>query len=782
MILKNQYFFVLFFFFNFLNLSAQTISSVEGKIYNAATMTSIAGANIMVVETNLGTSSNQNGFYFLDFTNLVKATISVSHIGFKTSIKKIDLKKGQKIVLNFYLKDSVITSEVVEIIAHQSLNSIDNLQRIHSLKSQEISILPVNSVNQLIDYTSGVISSNTTSFFSNRTIVSMRGMPANDQGRTLVIFDGMPLNKADGGSVNWNLLKKNIISEIKVIKGPSSAKYGSGAMGGVIEIFSKHPEKPFMGDVQIEYGTYNTTSANLFFSGIAKSRSKFAKFYWLVNSDLRKSNGYITIPEIFKGVGDTTIIPSNLQEYSTLVKLGYDFGNNNTIELSSNFFDDKRGNGVKVFENFGAYSKHTTLSNVATFKGMRNFIKWQINVFNNIENYFRVYEYLKEKEYKLYEADAIRQDFGIQSDFEIYKIKNNKITTGFHYKNGSVDGSDTYYTSTDIIHNKGKIDIMALYIQNEFKILSDKITSNFGLRYDMAKFYDALFSIDYPSYSIQFYEKFQTENISDKFWDALSPRFSINWQPNEKLRFLFSASRGFRAPILDDMCRTGMRKGTFAVANPDLKPEFNDAIDLGGDLLVYKNIYLSLSGFYSIGSDFMYYISTGDTVNMGYRFAPIIKKSNIGKVEIKGIETEVKFEINQNISLFGNYTYTLAKIFEHYQKSKVDSNLTGKYLTDIPNHKAVAGIRIFTKHINSSVIGKYYGTTWINEFNSIENEYFNSDKFNGYITIDLRIEWKIFKQFQIALQIENIFDKKFINSRQQQNPGRMFFIYCNVRF
>ena len=98
----------------------------------------------------------------------------------------------------------------------------------------------------------------------------MRGLPANDQSRTLVMLDGVPLNKSDEGSVNWNMINKNNIEQINIIKGPGSAKHGSGAMGGVIELISKKPTKKLEGNVLVDYGTYNTLSSNIDLAGVKK--------------------------------------------------------------------------------------------------------------------------------------------------------------------------------------------------------------------------------------------------------------------------------------------------------------------------------------------------------------------------------------------------------------------------------------------------------------------------------------------------------------------------------
>ncbi|RLA92715.1 MAG: TonB-dependent receptor, partial [Deltaproteobacteria bacterium] len=78
-------------------------------------------------------------------------------------------------------------------------------------------------------------------FLSHSATVSMRGM-GSMPGRTLVLLDGIPLNKADTGTVNWDLLRAEDIERIEIVRGPASALYGSNAMGGVINIITRKPE------------------------------------------------------------------------------------------------------------------------------------------------------------------------------------------------------------------------------------------------------------------------------------------------------------------------------------------------------------------------------------------------------------------------------------------------------------------------------------------------------------------------------------------------------------
>ncbi|MGD9755752.1 MAG: TonB-dependent receptor, partial [Acidimicrobiia bacterium] len=74
----------------------------------------------------------------------------------------------------------------------------------------------------------------------------------------MVMIDGVPVNKSDGGSVNWNLMDPAMVERIEVVKGPASSMYGSNAMGGAINVITRRPGGALSGKVTAGYGTYNT--------------------------------------------------------------------------------------------------------------------------------------------------------------------------------------------------------------------------------------------------------------------------------------------------------------------------------------------------------------------------------------------------------------------------------------------------------------------------------------------------------------------------------------------
>lgn len=750
---------------------------ITGKVYDEATHKPLADANILVVQLKVGTTAGGDGVFSISGIPEGNYTLEVSFLGYKKFERKIGVRSGSKSEVNISLKPEAFTNKEVVISADRNHEERYIPMRVNLIPAKEIKQTPVVSVPQILDYLPGINMSNTFGIFSGKAVVTMHGLPANDQSRTLVLLDGVPMNKADEGSVNWNMINKNNIESIKVIKGPGPAQYGGGAMGGVIEIASKKPSKKIEGEAAASFGTYNTMEGNIDVSGSVSDSSVFKGLYWNLSSLGRKSDGYITEPDEYYEVWDTILTPVFLKELNTSAKIGYAIDGQQNAEVKLSYYDDKRGNGVRVFENFGAYSEHDTYS--ASGKYVKNGRRsgWLFNFFYTHEQYHRMYEYMREGEYQLYEADSKRKDLGGKFSLSFLNRKFHNLKTGLEYKLGSVDGTDTYYTSTDIIYNAGNMQTGAFFIQDETFLLNRKLQVNVGMRYDLARYNNGSFAIDYPSYSIEFYDDFEDRSMPARNWSAFCPRLSAQYLLSENERFYLSFAKGFRAPILDDMTRTGKKKGTFKVANPDLQPEIITSLEGGADITLFKRLSLCSSVFYNLGKDFMYLSSTGDSVNMGYKIVPVLKMKNIGRVEIYGLECELKGDLTSNIRTFVNYTYTHAIVRENIiNDPAVDFDLKGKYLTDVPDHKVSAGFSWNNRIVNTTVRYKYIGRQWINDLNIVDEEYLLTDRYPAYSVFSLRFERRIYKNLKAALNIENILNRKYTDSNAQQCPGRFITV------
>ena len=97
-----------------------------------------------------------------------------------------------------------------------------------------------------------------------QTSVFLRGA---ESRHTLVYVDGVRIDSQSTGGATWETIPLALIDHIEVLRGSAAAIYGSDAIGGVVQIFTKKGEgapKPF---VSIGGGTYRTARVEAGFSG-----------------------------------------------------------------------------------------------------------------------------------------------------------------------------------------------------------------------------------------------------------------------------------------------------------------------------------------------------------------------------------------------------------------------------------------------------------------------------------------------------------------------------------
>ena len=87
----------------------------------------------------------------------------------------------------------------------------------------------------------GLLCRNTSLIAHPTTGISLRGLGRSGAGRSLVLWDSIPLNDSFGNWVYWNRLPTLLLDRIEVARGGASLLYGSSALGGTIQLFSRSP-------------------------------------------------------------------------------------------------------------------------------------------------------------------------------------------------------------------------------------------------------------------------------------------------------------------------------------------------------------------------------------------------------------------------------------------------------------------------------------------------------------------------------------------------------------
>lgn len=773
--MKKQFIFLLPIIFYGLGSLAQ--SSITGKITDSQTNEPISFANI-ILGNKKGTVSNEKGTYQLNDLKAGEYILRITYLGYEKAERKVTLQKNQQVVLNIELKPTFFTAEEVVITATKTENYIKDIpSRVHLISPRQMDALPAQTIDDLIANIPGVNINRSFGIFTHSASVTMRGLNGEEQGRVLVLIDGIPTNKSDGGSVNWNLLNTDQIERIEVVKGPGSSLYGGNAMGGAINIITKKPTEPFSGKASIDYGTYNTMRGQLNLSGRLSEKSNQG-FYWNLNSFYRQSDGYITASKADQ-IANPYIVESELMEWAATTKLGYDFNSKNTMEISLMYYDDDRGTGEKVYQPEGNNREHDTYHIRAKYFGEKNNLKWNVNIFYLNEDYKRISEWLKD-DYTFYKVLSERVDLGALSSLS-YQWNNQTITGGIDLKQGSVDAKDVYYTSTDIVYNRGKMNMLGLFIQDEVNLMNDKLTIIAGLRFDYANFFDGGFEIENPTAETTFMTSYHNENLSEDTWQALSPKLSAQYEFNTNYRIYASYAKGFRPAVLDDMCRSGRIKGGFKLADQSLQPEYINNFEIGADARFFNRLRTSFSTYYSLGNDFMYYVNTGDSIDLGYGMRPIIKASNISEVEIYGIELELNYLLTKKIIVNANYAYAHSQI-KNFTALNTNNpvDLTNNYLTGVPDHMGSVSVYWRNKIVNTSISTKYMGERWVNDLNQID-EIVLDDQYPAFTSVDLKFSKQIKKVF-VNLSLQNIFDQKHFDRKGAVSPGRFITLELGTKF
>jgi vitamin B12 transporter len=84
---------------------------------------------------------------------------------------------------------------------------------------------------------------------------------------TAVFIDGVRVDSQSTGGAGWEAIPLAQIDRIEVLRGPAAAVYGSDAIGGVIQLFTRKGEGAFSPSIGVGFGTYNTKKLDAALSG-----------------------------------------------------------------------------------------------------------------------------------------------------------------------------------------------------------------------------------------------------------------------------------------------------------------------------------------------------------------------------------------------------------------------------------------------------------------------------------------------------------------------------------
>lgn len=226
-------------------------ASVAGRVVDK-TGGALPGVNVFVEGTTHGTTTGMDGRYRLVLESPGTMTIVASAVGFKRGTTQIVVAEGQEATVDFVLTEVVIeTGEVVVTASRRAQLASMVPASLTVMSARELDTRNVVELDDALRYVSGLQMQD-----NQVNLRGSSGFAYNTGSRVLLLLDGAQLLTPETDGVPLDIVPMTQVEQIEVLKGPGSALYGSGALGGVINVITKaFPAEPRTG-IQTYGGFY----------------------------------------------------------------------------------------------------------------------------------------------------------------------------------------------------------------------------------------------------------------------------------------------------------------------------------------------------------------------------------------------------------------------------------------------------------------------------------------------------------------------------------------------
>ncbi len=229
---------------------AQEICKVDGMITDE-NGDPLPGANISLTGTGKGASTNLDGEYIIIGLEPGNYEFKVTMMGYESTSQDVTLVADRKI--SFRLLPKAFMSQPVIVTASRTEQRLQ-VSPVSTcvIDAEQISERNFLSADEAMRFVPGVTMSDDQVSIRNST-----GYAKGVGARVLLLVDGVPMLAGDTGEIKWDALPIGQIQQMEVVKSAGSALYGSNAMGGVINIITRKPDKTATYKITTEFGIWD---------------------------------------------------------------------------------------------------------------------------------------------------------------------------------------------------------------------------------------------------------------------------------------------------------------------------------------------------------------------------------------------------------------------------------------------------------------------------------------------------------------------------------------------
>lgn len=545
--------------------------------------------------------------------------------------------------------------------------------------------------------------------------IQLRGLP---KRYSTVYIDGVKMSdpSTPTGDFDFNNILTSHVSRVEILKGNQSSVYGSGAIGGTINITTKKGKLGMQNDFNYITGSNKTHNLSASVSGADE-----------------KNNFYIGLQR-FQTDGISAMVHNDEKDRyrnnSLVASYGYTFSDqfeiNNKLRVSENYLQYDATSATSGYDNSEEVDGVEASYNLNfLYKPLENFT----NNFTIANTYTkRIYGDAPNSKNTLkdnYYGERYTFMYSGNYNFNL----DNSIVFGFDREDDEM-GYNANVSGTDYEHS---------YVESKYfdfqKRFSNNLNGTFGSRFD--------------EHSVAGKEEAHRASLAYLFNDR-----------STKIKTSFGT--GFRYPSLYEMFYVwGNNKETVL---PFVKAEKSNSFDIGLEKK-YENLNFEIN----------YFNLTYDNVIEGWEASGFATQNQSGTVESEGIELMSNWNINNFLNLNLNYTYT--STYDGAEQDNV-GHTTGQnnaQMVRVPRH--LINFNTNFKIPNLENIDFALNTKWsdmMRDYGNGNNGSFDDVRLDDYLVSDLFVKYNLFDQYNLFFNITNLFDEGYETAEDYSQLPRSF--------
>ncbi|NPC49587.1 TonB-dependent receptor [Corallococcus sp. AB032C] len=570
--------------------------------------------------------------------------------------------------------------------------------------------------------------------------LNLRGLAPSGVARGLVLLDGLPFNDPYGGWVFWRALPRLGLDRVEVVPTGGSALYGSAALGGVVQLFSRPITGPVL-DVDLSAGNLGTGFA------AARIADRWGRVGASLEVEGLTSNGYRIVPEGQRGRidGDT---PSNHVSAQARVEAAA----TDRLSLSA------RAGVFRETQNGG--TQYTVASVDLMWFAANARLRTDAGAFE-LGLHGRTQHFAQDRA-----RVAPDRNFEIRSALQDVPADDQGGSLVWTGPELTLGGTHVLAAGVDVRRSHGRADEVLFPASYTATTLYARNTR--GTQLSGGVFVQDLYTV---SPAMEFagtlrwdtwrnFDGSQLESFANGTTTAtafeprtarqLSPRLAARVRPLEWLTLRASAYRAFRAPTLNELYRPFQVGTVLTAANPDLGAERLWGTEAGVEATGPRGLTGRVTGFWNVLDAPVTNVTLATPLPDG----ATRQRQNLGRARVRGVELGADWRMSRQWTALAAYTFVDPVV----TRAPGQPDLVGRQLPQDPRHRGSLAVTFDDPRIVSV-------TAQLRVFGPQYEDDLNTRGMGGAAVVDLFVSRHLFWKVDAFGAVENLFDRQYLAGR-----------------